>query len=130
MGGGQVEIVGAATIPLGVGVLNASIPLARLTVDSAGITVVLRSVFLGRFVTAFSRDVVRIDRRVGWRVGWADLDHVIASSRSIVMYPTTGRGCRFATRTRSGLHSVLELFDEHGMPIERVATTIPRAFRI
>lgn len=124
-----VNIVAAAVIPLGVTALGVSIPLARLTADEGGVTVVVRSALLGKFF-AGSRETRWIDGRVGWHVAWDSLDHVAVGPRSVLMYPTRERACRFATSRASKLVPLLDAFDRQGVRTENVSSTIGRSFGI
>jgi hypothetical protein len=54
----------------------------------------------------------------------------LVASRSIALVPKEGRGCRFVTISPRRLTPVMALLQRHGVEIERVTTTVGKAFTV
>ena len=129
----HVRTRGGATIPVGVTRVTVSRPLAVLTTDDAGVAISLRPVWVARIslgMAALQGAAKSNPRNPVWQASWAELDHVLAGPRSVVLFPTHGRACRFNVRAKHRLEPLLSLLDSRHIPTEQVSSTISWTFKI
>jgi hypothetical protein len=109
----QVRVRGGATLPSATAHrLNASWPLGRLVISECGIEISAH-LFPDR-----------------WAVLWEDIARVMVSSRTVVLIPRTGRGARFLFMSHAKVEPILEILQSHGVPMEKVKSTIRAAWTL
>ena len=103
----QVRVRGGATLPSATWLRsNVTWPLGLLIITERGIEI-SASLFPDR-----------------WTVLWEDIERVQVSSTSVVLLPKTGRGARFRCTSQAKLESILKILESHGVPMEKVKSTI------
>ncbi len=127
-----LRICGGATLPQEGGGLTVTWPLARAHVNGEGFELEIRPHWVLSIAhseaqrTRAERDHVS----AAWACTWTRLERVFVARRSVVLQPKDGPSCRFVALTRRRLQPVIRLLDDNNVPIERVATTVGRAFTI
>lgn len=120
---------GAATLPgRHRARVSVSWPLAELTVTSSNLRIAIRP----RWLAVALHRLAHLENSpdAAWTADWDGMSRVLLGPRSVVLVPRVGRACRFATLTRRRLEPLVVLLEGHGVPIERVRTTMAKAFTI
>lgn len=123
---------GGATIPGKWGAITATWPLATLSTDSSGVRVSFNPRWLRKFAAILAGEISKThgEDSASWTVSWTELERTICSQRSVVMYPNSGRPCRFVTLNSRALIPLRELLAQHNIPVQLAITTAGKGFNI
>ncbi len=119
----DINVRGAATLPVPVGRLHLTWPFVVMRVDTNELEL--------RIVTRPLRTLAdRLGGVVGpalkgdrltWTCTWGDLETALLAPRKVVLCPRAGRGCRFVTIRRKDLTSIAQQLSAHNVPTQRIS---------
>jgi len=118
----EISVVGGASLPGALGTVSVSWPLATATADAEGVTVNIRPSFLTR--RFLDPDAASGTGSSAWKTLWSDVSYVEVGHRSLVIYVTGRRGCRFVVISSRKLRPLVAEFEHRSLTVKKVRTTL------
>lgn len=122
-----MRMIGACSVPLAIGFIHASWPLAALTVNDAGIEVSLQPGWLNRLIKRLFRNSLEpVSNESLWAVEWSEITAINHTLKSVFLNAKGSKGCRFRVLDEENLIQLIGKAEELGVITRKVRTTFPR----